>query len=75
MEQKKSEYSIKSEALETQTNELKTKLQSSELEVNKLLHKCENLEAQLQLLRTALHDANLPENSSQLDQLNDTPEG
>ena len=73
MEQKKSEYSIKCEALETQTNELKTKLQSSEL--NKLLHKCENLEAQLQVLRTALHDANLPENSSQLDQWNDTLEG
>ena len=72
MEQKKSEYSIKCEALETQTNELKTKLQSSELEVNKLLHKCENLEAQLQLLRTALHDANLPQNSSQLDQRNNT---
>ena len=68
MEQEKSEYSIKCEALETETNELKTKLQSSE-------HKCENLEAQLQLLRTALHDANLPENSSQLDQWNDTLEG
>ena len=76
VEQKKSEYSIiKCEALETQTNELKTKLQSSELEVNKLLHKCENLEAQLQLLRTALQDANLLENSSQLDQRNDTLEG
>ena len=75
MEQKKSEYSIKSEALETQTNELKTKLQSSELEVNKLLHKCENLKAQLQLLRTALRDANLPESSRQLDQWNDTLEG
>lgn len=75
MEQEKSEYSIKCEALETQTNELKTKLQSSELEVNKLLRKCENLEAQLQLLRTALQDANLPENSSQLDQRNDTLEG
>ena len=75
MEQKKSEYSIKCEALETQTNELKTKLQSSELEANKLLHKCENLEAQLQLLRTALQDANLLENSRQLDQRNDTLEG
>ena len=75
MEQKKSEYSIKCEALETQTSELKTKLQSSELEVNKLLHKCEKLEAQLQVLRTALHDANLPENSSHLDQWNDTLEG
>ena len=51
MEQEKSEYSIKCEALETQTNDLKAKLQSSELEVNKLLHKCENLETQLQLLR------------------------
>ena len=71
MEQEKSEYSIKCEALETQTNELKTKLKSSELKVNKLLHKCENLEAQLQLLRTALQDAN----SSQLDQRNDTLEG
>ena len=75
MEQKKSEYSIKCEALETQTHELKTKLKSSELEVNKLLDKCENLEAQLQLLRKALQDANLPENSSQLDQRNDTLEG
>ena len=75
MEQKKSEYSIKCEALETQTSELKTKLQSSELEVIKLLHKCEHLEAQLQLLRKALHDANLPENSSQIDQGNDTLEG
>ena len=75
MEQKKSEYSIKCEALETQTNELKTKLQNSELEVNKLLHKCENLEALLQRLRTALQDANLLENSSQLDQRNDTLEG
>ena len=75
MEQKKSEYSIKCEALETQTNELKTKLQNSELEVNKLLNKCENLEEQLQLLRTALQDANLLENSSQLDQRNDTLEG
>ena len=75
MEQKKSEYSIKCEALETQTNELKTKLQSSGLEVNKLLNKCENLEEQLQLLRTALQDANLLENSSQLDQRNDTLEG
>ena len=75
LEQEKSEYSIKCEALETQTNELKTKLQSSELEVNKLLHKCENLEAQLQLLWTALQDTNLPENSSQLDQRNDTLEG
>ena len=71
MEQEKSEYSIKCEALETQTNDLKAKLQSSELEVNKLLHKCENLETQLQLLRTALQD----ENSSQLDQRNDTLEG
>ena len=71
MEQEKREYSIKCEALETQTNELKTKLQSSELEVNKLLRKCGNLEAQLQLLRTALQDAN----SSQLDQRNDTLEG
>ena len=52
------EYSIKCEALETQTNELKTKLQNSELEVNKLLRKCENLEEQLQLLRTALQDTN-----------------
>ena len=75
MEQEKSKQSIKCEALETQTNELKTKLQSSELEVNKLLHKCENLEAQLQLLRTALQGANLPENSRQLDQRNDTLEG
>ena len=75
MEQEKSEYSIKSEALQTQTNELKTKLQSSELEVNKLLRKSENLEAQLQLWRTALQEANLPENSSQLDQRNDTLEG
>ena len=75
MEQEKSEYSIKCEALQTQTNELKTKLQSSELEVNKLLHKCENLEAQLQLLRKALQDTNLLENSSQLDQRNDTLEG
>ena len=75
MEQEKSEQSTKSDALETQTNEPKTKLRSSELEVNKLLHKCENLEAQLHLLRTALQDANLPENSSQLDQRNDTLEG
>ena len=75
MEQEKSEYSIKCEALETQTNELKTKLQSSDSEVKKLLHKCENLKAQLQLLRTAFHDANLPEKSSQLDQWNVTLEG
>ena len=75
MEQEKSEQFTKSEALETQTNELKTKLQSSELEVNKLLRKSENLEAQLQVLRTALQDANVPENSSQLDQRNDTLEG
>ena len=34
-EQEKSEQSIKCEALETQTMEVKTKLQSSELEVNK----------------------------------------
>ena len=75
MEQEKSEYSIKCKALETQTNELKTKLQSSDLEVNKLLHECENLKTQLQLLRTAFHDANLPEKSSQLDQWNVTLEG
>ena len=58
MEQKKSEYSIKCEALETQTNELKTKLQSSQLEVKKLLRKSENLEEQLHLLRKALQDSN-----------------
>ena len=75
MEQKKSEYFMKCDALETQTNELKTKLQSSESEVKKLLYKCEKLEAQLQLLRTALPDANLLENSSQLDQRNGTLEG
>ena len=75
MEQEKSEYSIKCEALEAQTNELKTKLQSSDLEVKKLLHKCENLKAQLQLLRTAFHDSNLPEKSSQLDQWNVRLEG
>ena len=75
VEQEKNEYSIKCEAMETQTKELKIKLQSSELEVNKLLHKCENLGAELQLLQTALHDANLPKTSSQLDQRNDTLEG
>ena len=75
MEQEKSKQSIKCEALETQTNELHTKLQSSELKVNKLLHKCENLEAELQLLRTALRDANLPQNSSPLDQRNNTLDG
>ena len=58
MEQKKSEYSIKCEALETQANELKTKLQSSQLEVKKLLRKSENLEEQLHLLRKALQDSN-----------------
>ena len=73
MEQKKNEYFMKCEVFETRTNELKTKLQSSESEseVNKLSYKGENLE---ELLRTALQDANLLENSSQLDQRNDTLE-
>ena len=75
MEQEKSKQSIKCEELETQTKELKTKLQSLELGVNKLnLPTCENLKATLQPLRTALRDTNL-ENSSQLDQRNDTLEG
>ena len=74
-ESEKSEQSIKCEQLETQTKELKTKLQSSELEVNKLnLPSCENFKATLQPLRTALPDTNL-ENSSQLDQRNHTLEG
>ena len=46
-----------------------------ELEVNKLLRKSDNLEAQLHLLRTALQDANLLEYSRQLDQRNDPLEG
>ena len=74
-ESEKSKQSIKCEELETQTKELKTKLQISELEVNKLnLPSCENLKATLQPLRTALPDTNL-ENSSQLDQRNETLEG
>ena len=74
-ESEKSKQSIKCEELETQTKELKSKLQSLELEVNKLnLPSCENLKAMLQPLRTALPDTNL-ENSSQLDQRNDTLEG
>ena len=68
-ERKENEQSNKCKALETQTKELKTKL-----EVNELLHKCENLEAQLQQLRTAVRDANLA-NSSQLDQRNNIAEG
>ena len=71
-ESEKRKQSIKCEELETQTKELKTKLQSLELGVNKLnLPTCENLKATLQPLLTALRDTNL-ENSSQLDQRNDT---
>ena len=74
-ESEKRKQSIKCEKLETQTKELKTKLQSLELGVNKLnLPPCENLKATLQPLRTALPDTNL-ENSSQLDQRNHTLEG
>ena len=65
----------KCEELETQIKELKSTLQSSELEVNKPnLPLCENLKATLQPLQTALPDTNL-ENSSQLDERNDTLEG
>ena len=61
--------------METQTKQLKNKLQSLEKEVNKLnLSKYEKLKATLQLLRTALPDTNL-ENSGQLDQRNDTLAG
>ena len=74
-ENQKSKQSIKCEELETQTKILKTQLQSLELGVNKLnLPTCENLKATLEPLRTALQDTNL-ENSSQLDQRNDTLEG
>ena len=74
-EREKSKQSTRCEELETQTKQLKNKLQSLEQEVNKLnLGKYEKLKATLQPLRTALPDTNL-ENSGQLDQRNDTLAG